>query len=374
MSENDKPPIYPFILTGHNARGRRITDVVEATTGDAAVQAFADRGLSDIVLHTDDIAAPFLNYSKATLRPRDAVWARTHGPFQLSLFVTRYVLMKFWYLLLLPVGWLLYVLIRAQEWDFWNLVTLAAASFAILFIVGFVLWSFLRYARLLRAAGWARWDEVLRLLPRLSKSIMPKYEWPIRKAQALAGAGRLPQALAEFNAAWEFDELPEYVYWVFRAVVSLAAQDSDGAVDCFARAHELAPETPIVLVDYATVLLKERRDTRRARPLLAEARRHAISDTTLPYLLAAEGMLALEEGRPADAVGPLTESLRKADPFLRGNPSIIVVGARIRAYLCLALAATGDTTAARRHLQRARPLLIAHQSRDLIDRCEQAVG
>jgi len=374
MSEIRKLPTYTFILSGRTARGWRVTDVIEATNGEAAVYAFQDRGFSEVVLHTDDVAAPFLNFKKGLLKPGDMVRVRTKRPIEIAVILSYLLYRKFWYLALPPLGWVVYRLIAGWEWDIWVEVVLTVLLFPVIVGVVFLLASFRLYVRLLRAVGWARWEEVLRLLPRLTDSAMPKYEWPIRRAQALAGVGRLPQALAEFNAVWDFDELPEYLYWVFRSRAYLAARDLEGVLTCMTRAHELAPDLPVVLVDYAILLLTVRHDTRAARPRLAEARRHAVSDTTLPSLLAAEGILAVEEGRPADAIDPLTQSIRQFDPILRGNPSVLVAGARIRAFLALALAATGETAAARRLLQRARPLLVAHRNHELLERCEQAVG
>jgi hypothetical protein len=197
----------------------------------------------------------------------------------------------------------------------------------------------------------------------------------LRKAQALAGLGRVSEALAEFDPVADMPDVPAYVYWAFQAMIFAAAKEPDRVIAAMLRAHELAPNSgTVLLIDLANKLLTVRRDRQRAGELLADARRHALADTAMPWLVATEGLIDLAEGRTADAVVGLTEALRRIEPFLRGNPSVIVLGARIRAWLCLAHAAGGNTATARKLLRRAEPLLIAHQDHDLLRQCEQAVG
>jgi hypothetical protein len=79
---SDQLPAPQYILTARTPHGRLVTERVEAVSGDAAVEMFRDQGFTDIVLHTDDVAA-LLQFPKGAQKfvsPRDFVEGRTrHG-------------------------------------------------------------------------------------------------------------------------------------------------------------------------------------------------------------------------------------------------------------------------------------------------------
>jgi len=367
--------VYEFLLTGRDNLGRKFTEIVEADSGDEAVRTFEAQGHKEITLHTDDCGAQFSKPSKmrALWTPRQLVALRTKSLFVQSLSLVGKLCRIMWFILLPAAGWLAHWALAGEGWGVFE--TIAAALLLIPVAFALYLWlspSGLPYSRTLRAVGWARWEEVLRLLPRLEKCDLPASEVPVRRAQALAGLGRLAEALTGYAVCRE--QLPGFMFWGYQALIYQAAGDRPRVLAALERAYELAPTLPAILIDYATALVMVRRDTRQARDLLAEARRHAVSDTAQPFLLAGEGLVELEEGRPAEAVERLEEAIRLVDPFLRGNPSVLVSGARIRAHLCLSHAALGDTSAARRRLREARPLLLVHHVDDLLQRCEEAVG
>jgi hypothetical protein len=85
-------------------------------------------------------------------------------------------------------------------------------------------------------------------------------------------------------------------------------------------------------------------------------------------------VLALEEGRPEDAVSYLTTGVALQRPFTRLNPILRPQEARMRARMALAHAAVGDRSAARDEFCRARPILVAHREDALIRQCEEAIG
>jgi tetratricopeptide (TPR) repeat protein len=215
---------------------------------------------------------------------------------------------------------------------------------------------------------------VLRLIPKLNRATYHEFLIRQRTAQALAGLGRLSEGLTEFDRVADSPDIPPFAYWAGQGAIYMAAREAEMVLAVLERACESAPAVSITQIDLANKLLVFRRDARRARQVLAQARRHAISDTAYPWLLATEGLLALQEQHPAEAVERLRESLRLLEPFLWGNPAAAPLVARIRGWLCLAHAAHGDTAAARRQLRRAAPLLVAHREDELLRDCEQAVG
>jgi tetratricopeptide (TPR) repeat protein len=368
-------PGFEYVLTGRNRRGRRVTEIVRAASGDEAVATFVAQGHSDVVLHTDDVAAPLAKPSAAVgLSPREQVAIRTMGEGRRFLFFVWKSYRSIWPAILIALGIIGFTLAMGQSLYGFALVGFAILLFPpalhlylSLFGAGAV------YLRLLRAVGHARWEEALRLVPRVSLPLSP-VELPLLKARALAGLGRLPEALAELDRATASPAYPRHLYWLSQSIIYLDARELEKGLSAVAQAHELAPQVPLIAVSYANRLLAVRREVGRARALVAEARRHAIADWTVPFFLNAEGVIALESGRADDAVRLLAEAVRQHDGFQRNNPSTLPQGARMRANLCLALAATGDTAGARAQLRRAAPLLAAHRELDLLKRCEQAVG
>jgi len=78
--------MYEYLLTMSNSRGRRKTVIAEAATADEAIRRFEAKGASNIVLHTDELAAPFFKPSALVkqFRPEQIVYLRTTGPLAFS--------------------------------------------------------------------------------------------------------------------------------------------------------------------------------------------------------------------------------------------------------------------------------------------------
>lgn len=368
---------YEYLVSGRNSHGRRWTEIVLAGNADEALRLFEDHGYSDVVLHTDDVAAPLFKPSamRKHFRPSECVRLRTAGPVQFAVLLTLSLYRQMWHACILGVGLFVCLLFADLEFTAWGFL----AAFSFLMPVGLgAYWSvtspFRRDRRILKAVAWARWEELLQLVRDHPNKKGDKYTLHFRKAQALAGLGFLTEGLAEFDRVFDTPELPEFIYWVGQAAIYMAAREPQKMTSVLDRAHELAPSATLVQIDYANKLLVYCNDVRQARAVLAEARRHAIADSTIPWLNATEGLLALKERRPADAVELLTQAIRGMRPFFRGNPSILPLGSRIDAWLCLAHAELGDTINARRHLRRAMPLLAAHREDELLQKCEHAAG
>ncbi len=211
------------------------------------------------------------------------------------------------------------------------------------------------------------------LIPRIKVS-PASYDLPLLKARALAGLGRLAEALHEIDRIADDSEIPRHIYWLAQATVYQDAGEQAKVLDALTRTFEIAPNMNFIMISLANRVLSVRHDVRRARELLTESRKHVVASFTVKFLLYAEGYLALEEGRSAEAVELIGDAVRQMDVYCSWDPSLLGVGARMRARLCLAYAATGDTASARRHLRQAAPLLVAHQEHDLLQQCEQAVG
>ena len=363
-----------YILTGRTRRGRTVTDIVVADSADEAVRLFGDEH-TDVVLHTDDNAARFLTPSKSrkVFTPREYLGYRTRGRLGCTLFMIRKLYSQSWWayvLCAMALGgrwWL------GTDWGFLDWVAAGFLVFPVVFAVYAELTSkALPYRRVLKAVLRGRWEDVARHIRRV-RLPLPPFERPFREAQALAGLGRLDEALDHLRPVADDPAVPPHMYWTYKGLLYQTAREREKALECVGRAAELAPDNPVVQIDYALALLTVRNDVPKARERLAVARQHALSDVSTPLCEFAEGVLALKDRRPADAVGLLESAARGLSPFTGGNPAIGIIIAKIRANLALAHAADGDHEAARRAYRKAEPILAAHDALELA-RCREVLG
>jgi Flp pilus assembly protein TadD len=110
-------------------------------------------------------------------------------------------------------------------------------------------------------------------------------ELAFRKASALAGLGRLEEAVQSVSQFGEADLMPQWMYCSRLGVVYMVAKRREEVIQLSRRAVELAPENATVLVDHGINTIVYRHDPVTARNLLAKARSHALSDTVQPFAL-----------------------------------------------------------------------------------------
>jgi tetratricopeptide (TPR) repeat protein len=229
---------------------------------------------------------------------------------------------------------------------------------------------------------WGRWAEVLAALRQSgwrglryhlersdSAPVVAFYE-----AKCLAGLGRLDEALATVRPYANNPDVPAWMYWCLLANVFDTVRLGDRVIECYEKALDIAPDNQNVLVDFAHFSLDYRRDTARARSLLTELRRYAISDDIRPFLVIVEGLLALEEGRPEQAREILSEAAQLAEAQRHTSPMRGVLIDRIHTYLTLTCAAVGDHAAAEEHFKIAEPRMRALNEVCWLERCQTALG
>ena len=146
--------------------------------------------------------------------------------------------------------------------------------------------------------AWARWSEMLAALPAV-RSFVPAPHYAFCEAKALAGLGRVEEALDTVRPFADDPKTPAWLYWGQLADVFHVARLGNRAIECSEKAVEHAPDNPTVLIDLGRChACAYHRDTVRARPLLEQAKSHEISDLLRPFIMMAEGVLALEEDQP----------------------------------------------------------------------------
>jgi tetratricopeptide (TPR) repeat protein len=367
-----------YLLTARNADGKRVTERLDVASADEAVEVLRARGYDEIVLHTSDVEARYTKHSAVASRitPRQYLWFRSMpAPVAGFLLVTikSYALTWYWNLAALAV--LAYRFWTGRTWRALDTALLIFLLFPVVFALVAQLFRGAagRYHRLIDAAAWGRWEEVLARADSVGAKVSQE-EVVFRKAQALAGLGRLDEALRMVAPFADGSKMPAWQYWSRLAGVYATAQHDDDSKNAMEKALELAPENATLLVDKAHSEVWLRRNPQRARELLARARAHALSDLVQPWVFRTEGLIRLEEGKPREARALLDHAFQLQNKFRHASPLVGAELDKMHAALALACAAEGDIESARRHYRLARPRLLALKLDDVRLRCEKALG
>jgi hypothetical protein len=373
-----------YHLSGRNPAGRKIVERVEAASAAEAVKIFEQREYTDIVLHSSDTEVAVrkqmekLHGKKNAHRvftPHEFVRMRKDHSFLPMFLLTLPKRFQYgwWSIVVIVAGALirLYLTGRLGVHDVVSIVILVAAMGSVSLVLLFG--NGAKYRRLVKARAWGRWNEVLALLPSV-KSRIPADQCDHFKALALAGLGRLDEALAVYEKHGDGKQIPQWRYWSHCSGVYAAAGDHEGAVRATERAAELGPTQVTVLLGLALSLIGIRRDPRRARQVLDEALKYPIPDITVYCVDWCRGLIALDEHRPYDAVEFLNRALAKALEYRNATHLHGMSADRLRAGLAIAYAATGEYETALRHYRIAEPRVIALRYDHLRDRFEEAMG
>jgi tetratricopeptide (TPR) repeat protein len=364
-----------YLVSGKDHRDKRVTEVVGAPSSDEAVRRFTACGFTDVVLHSDEVIAHLFQPKVLEhLTPRDYLAIGRVGRLGMIWRLIVHLYRKQWWLFGIMVA--LVVGRRALEvpWEFLDsMATVFLASPVVVVLLNELVRPSRKYERAMAFNAWGRWADMLAALPAV-KRFVPAPLYAFHEAKALAGLGRLDDALEIVRPFADDPKTPAWLYWGQLADVFNAAKLPDRVIECGEKAVEHAPDNVTVLIDLAMSLLRYRRDAEHAGPLLERAHEHAVSDVLRPFLIAADGVLALEQKRPDRARPLLEEALKEAERFRNASPLVGSAIDRIHVYLALTYAALGDHFAAAEHYRIAEPRLRAFDATDMLERCEAALG
>jgi hypothetical protein len=376
-----------YLASGRNPDGRQITERVEAASADEAVKLLEQRDFTDIVLHTSDIEAVVQQQMRALhsparvkavdrfLTPRDWLRLRNKGGYLAQVFfLIRKAYTQNWWVYVLALGLLAFRCFMHMPWGPLDYALIGIFFLPLVWFLPAPLFGpSSTYDRVINACAWGRWNEVLALLPAIRGKVTA-HEIAFREAEAFAGLGKLDEALDRIQGFSDGEQMPIWLYWGRLSGVCATAHDFEASVAAMQKAAELAPQEPVVLLDYATALIRRKRDPVRAREFLERAKKHAISDVIAYAVDQCQGMIALDEGHPSEARDLLNQAMDKVTKFRKSSALIGAAIDRIHAFLALANAAAGDHAAALEHYRIAEPRLRALRYDDLIQRCKAALG
>jgi hypothetical protein len=367
-----------YLLSAKTPEGREITERLEVSSADEAVGIMRARGYLDIVLHTGDVEALYTRQSAVAeyLSPREYVALRNFGRGPLGTvrhigFVIWKLYRRSWKATVLGLALLVLCWAMARQSAFlpwrWLEILLLLALLLPFFVapIAEIFNPSRRYIRIIEELAWGRWEGVIRLLPTVPSAISREHVAGL-EAKALAGLGRLDEGLAIYEPFGDGRCIPQWKYWATMCSIYAAARQIEPLVAAMEKSGQLAPENSTVQLDLAMTVLRYRHDAPRAAKLIQQAKSHAISDLTVPFVHLAEGLLALERGDAFNAIASLEKALAGQAAKRRMNGLTSRNIDLVHAYLAIAHATLNNQSVAARHYRQAEPRLRALRWDDLI--------
>jgi tetratricopeptide (TPR) repeat protein len=364
-----------YVWTATDKTGKKVIKEIKAATADDAKYVLLAQGYSNLELKEDEvIGAVQAGFAKAhsnaseRLRHRDDptvtywdVFRKSAGPD---------------FLIYLGLAFLAVYFGFQQERGF-ALICIVALLAQLLFVFYRGAQS-VYYHKLVTAADWSRWSEVLslvktlKLIGRYRKVKVPESDLIRFRAKALAGMGRLDEALAEFQLCKGRPDRPDWLYTLFVGSLYMTAKQYDKAIECNLLSIAAKP-TNTAWIDLANRYARYKRDPAKARAALAEAEKAPLPDFTKPFHLRCLGIIAYLEGNYGTARQHLESAIDMVEkargrPYRDGHLSVA------RAYLCCVLAKQGEMPAARKCLALAQEYLIATKENELLAECRNLCG
>jgi tetratricopeptide (TPR) repeat protein len=388
--ESANPLFMPsYLWSGKAPSGRDEVERVSAETPEAAREILEARGWTDLRQHTTEIhdfvqqqvrAATDPDFHAQLTPKEDLAYLHGKGPglWQNWLKSLREANMS---ILFLAICSAVAVYYRAR----WEIAIFGGLLLVVVFLFPALHLWFGRTKNLFRelhtARNWRRWDEVLALLARLERagkstkigigdSSMARY-----RALALAGLGRLDEAVHCFQAAADQAKMPQWMFQTHLAGIYSAAKQYDKAVECHRLALGEASDKSVVWIDLGVLLVQRFDCPDEARQLLAQAEAAQLSEQArnwLPYL---RGAIAFRENDFAAADKLMRQALagfEKAPPNKHYifEPVILIS----KGYLAISSAALGQRDRARKYHAESAEYLAAIGLDELLERYHGLMG
>jgi tetratricopeptide (TPR) repeat protein len=372
-----------YVWTAKDKSGKQVVKEVEAETAEASKTVLMADGYSELTLKEDEIMTTVQagfpdrltvlgeevkvtaeERVKALDNPTVTLW----DAFRTGIRQSR-------------TGCLLLILLAIYSGCRGNWSSALLLIVALLAWLGFIICVGLPsayYQKLIKAADWNRWTEVLSLVAtlqamrRFSFIKVPTTELTRNRTKALAGMGRLAEALAEYKQCEGRPDCPTWLYKQFVGSLYTTGKQYDKAIEYNLMSIAEKP-TPTAWADLANRYARYKRDPVKAREAMTEADKSPIADAAKPFRIRCLGIIAYLEGdyvtakRELEAAIALVEKA-KARPYRDGHLGVA------RAYLCCVLAKLGDLPAAKECFALAQEYLEATEETELIAECRRLIG
>ncbi|MGP8200672.1 MAG: hypothetical protein ACLQU4_14345 [Limisphaerales bacterium] len=229
------------------------------------------------------------------------------------------------------------------------------------------------FKKLHTARIWQRWDEVLDCLDKLQDSqrstnvgigdtSMVRY-----RALALAGLGKVDEAVAGFRDGAEKADMPKGLYFGLLANIYTVAKQYDRALECHREALQEATDKSTACIDLGIYLVRRFNRPEEARQLLAQAETAQLSELARLHLYVLRGAIAFREKDYKTMDKEMREALAGFEKRALPRPYIFEGSIRT-AQGCLAVsnAALGNKAAAMHYFAQSEKYLAAIGLDDLL--------
>lgn len=369
-----------YFYTATDQSGKRETECIQAASAQEALHQLKTDEYHDIVLHTDDIAAATLELmprkvsTKGPISPADFIALRNMSSGGVFLLTLKKLYQRLFWIFLFG-SFFIFLVNRESDRLVSSLAVLTVPLILFPPLIALLTTVFTparQYNRILEDLCWGRWNEVLKRLPQIRKKI-PQMEFASRQAAALAGLGKLDEALEVMEPFSDASKIPHWLYLTRLAEMYESANQLERSLECRVQAYEGDPGNSALQLGYANTLLKLDQDTERAQELIEEIEQEQLSDILETVFPLAKGLLELNRRNYQRAVQQLTEAENRLKPMVKNQPFSRLYTDVARAYTAIALAELGETEKAEALYQSVLPRLKALNSRRTMERYEAVV-
>lgn len=369
-----------FSFRATTPNGENITSRVEATSATEAWAQLHKQGYANVELLDDEYSAiksgehdsiqrlEMSAKDEMDLRQQDTLSGRILWSLRQS------ANLMIWLPLL---GWFIYAVIN-NGWASTEVVI--SAGLLIVYLAWFV-WATIPsvlYWQAQEASAWCRWSEVERWMQWLARwkrwfnIPFPEHELLFRTATAMAGQGRLEEALRMVEKLLDSSEIAPGFYQTRLASLYFATKDFKRAAQLQEQARTLNPSASST-IDLALTLARCMGDWQSAKVLLDDIDMEQLNPLAKLFVYYCRGIIAHEEKDYNETCRCLETALMLGkDQF--GSPLMKSVIAGALAYYSLGLAGLGRMSDAKRCFDLARPLLVAREETRLLALCNSALS
>lgn len=372
-----------YLITATDPDGERATRRVAADSAAAAYRRTEADGMTDIVLHTDDVSAAAMRSmpgAAGDLDPETLVAMRTMSPVGFFLLLLRQIAAGFWPVMAAAAAYLAVRILTADVGDPppWRTIggglAIAALALPVALAAAVALFgSARRYDALIEAFCWGRWRRTIDLAEDLRGKISP-LELDTRAGIARIMLGERKEGLEMVRRHLDRGDDPRWLVLGRLIEVYEKAEMFDESIAAAEEAHREAPDNPTVVLDHALALLKAERDLPTAQRLIAQVEAEPHAEDLGMFLPLVKGIAALNGGRSVEAIAELLDCRDRLKPYLAAIPIIREADDTAMAYLAIAYAQIGEHQTAEALAKPARRRLTAFGDRRLLARLDAAVG
>jgi tetratricopeptide (TPR) repeat protein len=355
-----------YLWTGKNAQGADTAEKINAPTPELARDLLEKRGYTDLKLLKDDLMAEITAKNEIISKMPAAKEAQLLRKGKVTLWEYATTVLRDVAFIAIACAGLVIL--------FWGRHPYLSAFFALLIVLTAVAFARIRlngylFTRMVEAREWHRADETLRLLLRLEKILKPE-DVSLYRSLALIWKGNISSGIADW--AQHRSKVSPWRYSAHLSILYENAGDIDRAIELGEQAVAQNPNVGALYIDLAWKYLLHERNLPRAKELLEHAERLEQIELAKAFLLRNRGIVALREGRFAEAERLFLEAFgifqaHKEMHFRYSNMMLT------KAFLAQASAKLGKPQQAKEDFSEAKEWLEAAKMTPVLKACEALV-